>query len=674
MRKSILKTPAGPSYTRWALLLVALVLAAALRLYRLGEWPPGPYRDEAFNGLDAMNVLRGDHALFFPANNGREPGYIYLVALSVALFGPTTFALRLPAALIGALATVPVYLLGQTWFGRVTGALSAILWATTFWPVHLGRIGLRAGLLAPMLALTFWLGTLAFSRRSATLWFVAGIAYGFTFYTYLGVRFTPLLLACFAIYLVATGRRERLWAGGRVLWFVAGSGLAIAPLAITLAADPSLIIGRAGQVSILNPDVSDGSPARALLQNTGRAFGMFLWRGDDILRHNALLDRTVLAGDPAKAGRPVFDLMMAVPFIAGLAWCVRHWRLPAAAFLLLWQVIMLFPTILAEDAPHFLRASGVLPGTVFLPAIGLSLLWNWVRAPQWARRTAVLVLLAGSAVLTATDYARYARQPDVGYLFESAAAELARSIKSDSESAVLVDRRFPEGWPSIPFLLGDHPATPFDPASGLPPMSGGRFVVYAWPYDSLDFLAGVAPPALVEVTPGPAARGDLESEAYSLYTRYAVTPGRASAAAVDVPAGNFADRFLLTKADARPAPVDALEVVLQWGTGDAFTADGGRLPSVFIHVNGPEGTIGQYDGPISGGLWPGNLWQTGLTIGESHTIPLSRPFDPARDLVQVGLYWPETGQRLPLVGSTGQPPDDRLIILPEAVPAGSESE
>src|SRR5690606_36021024 len=78
--------------------LAILLLAAALRFWQLGEWPPGLYRDEAFNGLDALS---GRYPVFYPANNGREAGYIYLTAVSVALFGPTTLALRLPAALIG---------------------------------------------------------------------------------------------------------------------------------------------------------------------------------------------------------------------------------------------------------------------------------------------------------------------------------------------------------------------------------------------------------------------------------------------------------------------------------------------------------------------------------------------------------------------------------------------
>ena len=639
-------------------MLLALGLAAALRLYRLGEWPPGPYHDEAYNALDALNVPRGQHALFFPANNGREPLYIYLVALSFALFGPSTLALRLPAAVVGALATVPVWLLGRAWFGRVAGLLAAVLWATTLWPVHLGRIGLRAGLLAPALALAFWLGTRAYRERRAWLWFATGLVYGLSFYTYLAARFTPLLLGLFAIYLVATGRRARLWDGGRVLWFAGGAALAVAPLAVVLLGQPELLLGRAGQVSILSPAVSGGEPLRALLDNTGRALGLYLWRGDAILRHNALLgyDAVLKAANPA--GRPLFDLFMAGPFLVGLGWCVWRWRRPAAAFLLLWQLVMLGPTILAEDAPHFLRAAGILPGAVFFPAIGLGLLWQWPRLPALTRRAAVVLLLAGSLALTIRDYSRYAQQPDVAYLWESAAAELAVAARAaPPDTTVYIDRRFVEGWPSVPFLLGDRPVTPFDAANPPAPLAGPA-VVFAWPYDPLEPLAAaVVAPALVDVEPGPLARGDLEPQAYSLYTRYTITPG----AAEHPPAANFDDHFWLNAATTTHDAPDALTVALEWEANVARPADE-PLPQLFIHVLGPEGVLAQHDGAIGHGLWPAAGWRPLLRVGERHTLALPRPFDPATDTVAAGLYDPTTGRRRPLRQADGATAGDAFVL------------
>src|SRR5690606_17576045 len=113
------------------------------------------------------------------------------------------------------------------------------------------------------------------------------------------------------------------------------------------------------------------------------------------------------------------------------------------------------------------------------------------------------------------------------FLFESAAAELAQSAVTDAEagSSVFLARRFADGWPSIRFLLGDRPVTPFAAQEGLPGPLSGPITIYAWRYDSLDTVSAAGdPPAVVDITPGPLARGDLEPEPYSLYTRYVVTP------------------------------------------------------------------------------------------------------------------------------------------------------
>ena len=76
-----------------------LLLAAAPRLSRLEQLPPGLFIDEAANGMDALGVLQGQHALFFPEITGREGMVIYATALAIAALGRTIMAVRLPAAL-----------------------------------------------------------------------------------------------------------------------------------------------------------------------------------------------------------------------------------------------------------------------------------------------------------------------------------------------------------------------------------------------------------------------------------------------------------------------------------------------------------------------------------------------------------------------------------------------
>ena len=96
-----------------------------------------------------------------------------------------------------------------------------------------------------------------------------------------------------------------------------------------------------------------------------------------------------------------------------------------------------------------------------------------------------------------------------------------------------------------------------------------------------------------------------------------------------------------------------------------MAAAGGPLPSLFIHVLGPEGMAGQYDGPPGRGLWPPNQWREGLIVGERHALQLNRPFNPTTDTVQIGLYWPETGERLPVLDARGNPAGDAVIVTPE---------
>ncbi|MBC8492791.1 MAG: hypothetical protein H8D43_03315, partial [Chloroflexi bacterium] len=101
-----MERPSRRFSAEWLPLLLVIAIAAALRFWALGNTPPGLYHDEAFNGLDALGVLEGERPIFFEANNGREPLFVYLVALSVAVLGRSPGAIRIVAALLGTL-TIP---------------------------------------------------------------------------------------------------------------------------------------------------------------------------------------------------------------------------------------------------------------------------------------------------------------------------------------------------------------------------------------------------------------------------------------------------------------------------------------------------------------------------------------------------------------------------------------
>jgi hypothetical protein len=124
------------------LLLVILLAGGALRFYKVGELPPGLYRDEAYYGLDALRVLGGDFALYFAANNGREGLFIYALAAGVALLGRTPEALRATSAAIGlltiaAMPTSPaVRCSRRAWacWARLSWPSTFGIWRSAEWP------------------------------------------------------------------------------------------------------------------------------------------------------------------------------------------------------------------------------------------------------------------------------------------------------------------------------------------------------------------------------------------------------------------------------------------------------------------------------------------------------------------------------------------------------------
>ncbi len=631
-----------------------MATAVILRFFQLGQLPPGLYRDEAYNGLDALGVLAGDHAFYFPGNNGREPLYIYLTAGAVALFGRSALAVRLGAAVIGSLATLVTYKLAKEWFGRRVGLLSAWLWAMTLWPVHLSRIGLRAILLPFFLGLAFWLGTLAYRRQDGRLWLLTGLVYGFSFYTYLAVRFTPVLLLLLAVYFFLTQRRKgvkgqgsrepRLRAGeqgaaiaGRgaggspqslvssLLFFMLGTAVVLLPLIFLAWQDPDLILGRAGQVSIFDEAVNHGRFTSTLWQHTGQALGMFFWQGDTILRHNP-------------AGRPVFDLLMTLPFFIGVFWCVRHWRHWPAMTLLLWTAVMAGPTILAADTPHFLRAVGILPAVVIFPALGLA----WVGGRGVWGSLLVGVVIGGSLLLTILDYERYSHDPETAYLFEAAASDLAADINSQAtETVIFVDNRFWSGWPALPFLVNENQVVRFQGEDGFAGMVGRDTAVYAWPHRSLDYLVqSLPPPALIHSRSGSLARGDLEAQPYPLYVYYHARP------APDWPVvANFNNQLQLRQATLAPLPASQVQIDLHWSAETAVT----QPLITFIHIIDANGLIAQDDEAPANGRWP--WWQPGLIIHDQHIIDLPESFNEDHQII-IGLYDANTQIRLPLTGTT----------------------
>lgn len=210
----------APDLTRrtalW-LLLAAVVLGAALRLYQLGAIPPGMHPDEAHYAEDAVSIMRGWRPVFLPANNGREPLFVYFMAGLFSLLGPTLWTARLAGASVGVLMIPAQYLFSAALplpRPRWAALIAATLVAFTFWPISQSHQALRAGLLPVWVALmawAWWMGAGQVKERRSTWRGLAwaaftGLILAAAIYTHLSAHLMPPILINSALWLAARRR------------------------------------------------------------------------------------------------------------------------------------------------------------------------------------------------------------------------------------------------------------------------------------------------------------------------------------------------------------------------------------------------------------------------------------------------------------------------------------
>jgi 4-amino-4-deoxy-L-arabinose transferase-like glycosyltransferase len=646
-------------------LLLVLLIAAAFRLYALDTAPPGLYRDEAFYGLDAAGVLNGNLAIWFPANNGREGLFIYLLAASVAALGQTVVALRITAALVGIAAVAATYAAGRTLFSHRIGVLAAATLAVTFWAVALSRTAYRAGTLPLMLTLAAALlfATLrAHGRRRTALAFACGCAFGATFYTYTSGQLIAPLFALAGIGLLAAQRARRAISEFPIAALATGAFLVLAPFLIWLISHADLYFARAGQVSVLNPVINGGDLPGTLLRNALRVLGMFTFEGDRIWRHNESL-------------RPVFTGFLAPAFVLGaLALAARTWRnrraqsaadALAAPFTLAWLLIFLVPSMLAEDAPHFLRAVGALPAACIVAAVGLEAALTWAsrrgllvglaRGPLYRRVSPPALLataaLALSAVHTAHDYFDvYVKRDVVAYWLEAHNTALARAVNT-APGSVFIDDRLASDNAALNFLAA-QPFARFNPATAfaaLPP-----FTLLLDPNHPWDRT--LPEDARIAVHDGPLAQGDLDPQPRRAFIAVDVTAAQATATQPIEFEGGI--RLLAARVVTGALP-SALTVELIWDARQPITSDF----AAFVHLVAADGSlIAQHDGSPAYGYLPMPTWRTGQQIVDVHTLtPPPGDFRTPAHLT-VGIYRREDGQRIPRLAPDGSATD--YVIIP----------
>jgi hypothetical protein len=381
-RRATTSLQRGSWHISWANLglLVAMLLGAALRLYRLRELPADLGWDLPYNYADTQHILHGQYLVFFPDNYGREGMFFYLAAAVSMLGRLSPYSLRLTSALVG-VATIPaLYLLAKECADRETGVYAALLLAASKWHMVLSRAGYRVCLM-PLFAILALYGLARGLRRGqARDWAFAGLFLGLGIWTYKAFLFaiiTTILCALFYALWPLRRRQQPLDEHSAIRWvgpprvILAGLGIMIVVMMVVavpmvrFAMDsPQVYAAREFLGLQLLGETAPEQHApwwQGVVRNVRVSLLLFNYEGDGNSRFGVPYQRQ-------------FGITSAVLLVLGLAVALAHLPRGGNWFLVLGTLGLVMPmtaSMLPGEAPNCFRSSGAIGPALTLAALAL---------------------------------------------------------------------------------------------------------------------------------------------------------------------------------------------------------------------------------------------------------------------------------------------------------------
>lgn len=397
-------------------LLIILVLATLLRVWRLDINPPGLTPDEASLGYNAYSILKtgkDEYGKFLPiifkSFGDYKPGlYVYLTIPFVAVFGLNEWSVRLPSAIAGVITVYLVYLMVKE-FGyilhvtssgnkllttnyQLLATITSSLLAVSPWHIQFSRGAweINVALTLTLVGIYFFLKSLK-TPKSLIL---SALFFSLTLIAYQGAKLsTAIVLVC----LVLVFYKE-------VIKWIRLEGLNIVkPLlvfvVITLPVLLSLFRGQTGRLQVFSI-FSYQRPKEyldAILKQNNEKIGdvnYILFHNNFIFYKNGILARyfnhfsarfLFFEGDyqnprhsaPNSGMLQLFDIFL---LTIGLI-CLVRFNNKISKFVLLWLVLSPLPAVLTRDQVQAVRAYNmVIPLTLIstFGVIGIIKLLNYL--------------------------------------------------------------------------------------------------------------------------------------------------------------------------------------------------------------------------------------------------------------------------------------------------------
>jgi len=379
------------------LIIVLMLLATALRLWKLGEIPPGLTSDEASLGYNAYSIFKTGRdeygellPIVFKSFGDYKPGlYVYLTIPFIAVMGLNEWAVRLPSAIAGIVAVFLVYMFVLRLFKKdqhktphinhhTIAIVAAAMIAVSPWHLQFSRGAWEVNVaLTLTLAGIYYFFTALYNNKYVIL---SAFFFALTLVTYQGAKLSTLIILTL-LALVYFNKVKRFNLKAIIISIVVA-------LVIALPALTSFSKGQTGRLSVfsvfsyprseeylndfLRQDKEKVGDFKYYLYHTE---GLNFLRGVMGRYFNHFSTRFLFfEGDYSNPRHsPPNHGMLFIPdiifLITGLIVILKDLKRPSL-FILLWFLLSPLPAVLSRDQVHAVRSLNFIIPAVVIMSIG----------------------------------------------------------------------------------------------------------------------------------------------------------------------------------------------------------------------------------------------------------------------------------------------------------------
>lgn len=410
------------------ILVGIVILAAILRLFRLGEVPLALEWDEVALGYDANSILHTGRdqfnkilpSTFRSLDDYKPPIYEYVAVPSIALFGLTQFATRLPSAVFGIIAVFGVFFLTLELFCEIPALqksrerialIASLLLAISPWHLQFSRAAFEVNV---SVAITIGAVYLFLrGRKNPKLFYLSALLFGLDLFSYHSTRvISPLLVVSLFFFFNRSLPRRKII--GIFLGIYALFILAVTP--ILLSPDAQI---RFTATNIFTPgarylDEKDLPKqfleSRIKDENAGYTFAGKIFHNNRLvftdydtlkkaLTHyvsNFGFEYLFIRGDAPLHHAPGFGLLyiFELPFLLiGIAYLFYKGINKVSLFIFVWLLLGPVTDAVTREAPHAVRTEIILPTYQLLTAVGMIIFIRLLKdQSNWVTKTIYIIL------------------------------------------------------------------------------------------------------------------------------------------------------------------------------------------------------------------------------------------------------------------------------------------